>query len=144
MDSNSNIEQKNRKRRLRLVLGVLISLLFVLSVDMILWAIGSLNTTMSVIIAILVNLLFVLSVGVILWNRGIHDGREGDKKYYKLLIFTLVYIAPYLWLLFDILHGVYSRLLLEAIFVFPCLILLTLTWCFELKCIKEDSSEKWI
>ncbi len=70
MDSNSNIEQKNRKRRLRLVLGVLISLLFVLSVDMILWAIGSLNTTMSVIIATFVSLLFVLSVGVILWKRG--------------------------------------------------------------------------
>lgn len=76
MDRNSNIEQKNRKRRLRLILGVFISVLFVLTVDMILWAIGSLNTTMSVIIATTVSLLFVLSVGVILRNSGIFDGKK--------------------------------------------------------------------
>lgn len=76
MDSNSNVEQKNRKNRLRLILGVFVSLLFVLSVDMLLWAIGSLNTTMSVIIATFVSLLVVLSVGVILWNGGIFGGKK--------------------------------------------------------------------
>lgn len=75
MDNNSNIEQKNRLS-LRMILGVLISLLFVLSVDMILWAIGALNTTMNVVIATFVSLVFVLSVGVILWKGGIFDSKK--------------------------------------------------------------------
>lgn len=78
MDNNSNVGQKNKKSRLfwRMILGVFFSLLFVLSVDMILWAIGTLNTTMNIIIATFVSLLFVLSVGVILWNGGIFDGKK--------------------------------------------------------------------
>lgn len=78
MDKNSNVEQKNRKNRLswKMILGVFISLLFVLSVDMILWIIGALNTTMNFTIATFVSLVFVLSVGVILWKGGIFDGKK--------------------------------------------------------------------
>ncbi len=78
MDNNSNVKQKNRKNKLlrKMILGVFISLLFVSSVDIILWAMGALNTTMNIIIATVVSLIFVLSVEVILWNGGIFDSRK--------------------------------------------------------------------
>lgn len=63
------------------------------------------------------------------------------KKYSKLFVLTLIFIAPYLWLLLDILFERYNRLLIEAIFVFPGLILMTLTWCFELKCVKQENED---
>lgn len=61
------------------------------------------------------------------------------KKYGKLFILTLIFIAPYLWLLLDIFLEVYNRLWIEAILAFPGLILLTLIWCFELKCMKQEN-----
>lgn len=78
MNNNSDVGQKNRKNRLswRMILGVFISLLFALSVDMILWIIGALDTTMNFIAATFVSLVFVLSVGVILWRGRTFVGKK--------------------------------------------------------------------
>lgn len=78
MDNNLNAGQKNKKNSLslRMILGVFISVLFVFSVNIILWAVGVLNTTMNIIIAAIVSLIFVLSVEVILWNKGISGSRK--------------------------------------------------------------------
>lgn len=80
MNNNSNVEQKKKNRfSWRMIFGIFIGLLFVLSVDMILWGIGALNTTMNAIIATFVSLAFVLSVGIILWNGGIFHGKKEKK-----------------------------------------------------------------
>ena len=69
MENNTNVKKnKKNKRSLRIVLGVIISLVFALSVDMMFWACGILGTPISIVIGILLNLVFLFSVWTILWN----------------------------------------------------------------------------
>lgn len=60
----------------------------------------------------------------------------------RLFVFTIVYLAPYLWLLHDILTKSYDRILKDALWVFPTLILLTLTWCYELGSMKDSITDE--
>ncbi len=66
MNNNSNDNQKTRVKR-RIVLCIIVSLLFLVSVNGILWTIGVINTTTDINIAILASSLFVyVVVGAIL------------------------------------------------------------------------------
>lgn len=68
MNNNFNIDKnKNKKPALRMLLGAIVSLFLVVCVDIILWAIGGLGTTISVWLLLLLNLVFVFSIEVILW-----------------------------------------------------------------------------
>lgn len=68
MKNNLYVE-KNKKNKLswRIILGVIVSLLLVFSVDVILWAIGVLGTTKRGILLVFLELIFVFSMGTILW-----------------------------------------------------------------------------
>ena len=66
MNNNSNDNQKTRVKR-RIVLCIIVSLLFLISVNGILWTIGVINTTKDIIVAILASSLFVyVVVGAVL------------------------------------------------------------------------------
>lgn len=53
------------------------------------------------------------------------------KWYFIFVINTLVLIAPYLWLIFDIVDQAdYDKLLIDACFAGPCLILAEMMWLF--------------
>lgn len=66
MNNNLNDNQKTRVKR-RIVLCIIVSLLFLISVNGILWTIGVINTTKDIIFAILASSVFVyLVVGAIL------------------------------------------------------------------------------
>lgn len=55
-----------------------------------------------------------------------------------LILSTLICIAPYLWLIVDIVTQNYERLLIEAIMVFPATVILTLVWRFYLVSNREE------
>lgn len=55
-----------------------------------------------------------------------------------LILSTLICIAPYLWLIVDIMTQNYERLLIEAIMVFPATVILTLVWRFYLVSNREE------
>lgn len=74
MDNNSNNERKS-STTWRIVLGIAVSLLLVLSVIGILWAIGALNVTKA-IIAATVGLALVFVVGVVLRSVGIMNNKK--------------------------------------------------------------------
>ncbi len=66
MNNNLNDNQKTRVKR-RIILCIIVSLLFLISVNGILWTIGVINTTKDIIFAILASSVFVyLVVGAIL------------------------------------------------------------------------------
>lgn len=66
MNNNSNDNQNIRVKR-RIVLCIIVSLLFLISVNGILWTIGVINTTKDIIFAILASSVFVyVVVGAIL------------------------------------------------------------------------------
>lgn len=66
MNNNSNHNQNTRIIR-RIVLCIIVSLLFLISVNGILWTIGVINTTKDINIAILASSVFVyVVVGAIL------------------------------------------------------------------------------
>ncbi|MBO5089775.1 MAG: hypothetical protein J6C27_02540 [Clostridia bacterium] len=66
MNKNSNDNQNIRVKR-RIVLCIIVSLLFLISVNGILWTIGVINTTKDIIFAILASSVFVyVVVGAIL------------------------------------------------------------------------------
>lgn len=66
MNNNSNDNQKTRVKR-RIVLCIIVSLLFLISVNGILWTIGVINTTKDIIVAILASSVFVyVVVGAVL------------------------------------------------------------------------------
>ena len=47
---------------------------------------------------------------------------------------TLILIAPYIWLILDILdRNSYDKILIDACLSGPCLILTVLIWCFAVK-----------
>ena len=61
MNNNSNDNQNIRVKR-RIVLCIIVSLLFLISVNGILWTIGVINTTKDIIFAILASSVFVYVV----------------------------------------------------------------------------------
>lgn len=77
MNNNFNIDKnKNKKTALRMLLGAIVSFFLVVCVDVILWAIGGLGTTISVWLVLLLNLVFVFSIEVILWAIGFWGTRK--------------------------------------------------------------------
>ena len=76
MNNNSNDNQKTRVKR-RIVLCIIVSLLFLVSVNGILWTIGVINTTTDINIAILASSVFVyLVVGAILLCVRVMDNKK--------------------------------------------------------------------
>lgn len=55
-----------------------------------------------------------------------------SKKWYIVYgVVTLILLAPYLWLIVDIVDKVnYSKLLLDACLAGPCLLLIAAVWSF--------------
>lgn len=81
MNNTFNIEQSKRKKTVqRMVLGVLVSLLFVFSLDAILWAVGALGTTITVRMVVVLNFIFVLLSEVILWVIGFWRNAKKSMK----------------------------------------------------------------
>lgn len=73
-----NIEQNKKKKTVqRMLLGVIVSLVFVFCVDAILWAVGALGTTNTVRLVFILDLIFMISIEVILWAIGF--GKTGKK-----------------------------------------------------------------
>lgn len=60
------------------------------------------------------------------------------KRILTIILSTLICIAPYLWLIVDIVTKNYERLLIEAIMVFPTTVILTLVWRYYLVSNREE------
>ena len=71
---------------------------------------------------------------------------SNKKIYFGFTIATLILIEPYIWLILDILdRNSYEKILIDACFVGPCLILVVLIWCFAVKLEKLKKQKKnWI
>ncbi len=67
-----------------------------------------------------------------------------SKKWYFVYgVVTLILIAPYLWLIVDIVDEVnYSKLLLDACLAGPCLLFLAAVWAFVIR-IKTDEKDEY-
>lgn len=66
-----------------------------------------------------------------------------SKKWYFVYgVVTLILLAPYLWLILDIVDKVsYSKLLLDACLAGPCLLLIAAVWIFVSR-IKSYNTQK--
>lgn len=63
------------------------------------------------------------------------------KEYCVFVVNTLILIAPYLWLIIDILgQASYKKLLIDACFAGPCLLLAEFMWVFVRK-VNADNSQ---
>ena len=62
------------------------------------------------------------------------------KNKLALIPITLICIAPYLWLIIDIITKKYEKLLIEAVMIFPSIVILTLSWRYY--CVSDVDDEE--